>query len=216
MSILVLCILMLITSFSKLSARRLQVWSKFNEDVIYCQTSKGKFRILLNPLEAPSGVRVLREMVRQDWMTDVAFFRKNNVATQFGVGEKIYKFDWSRLNLTSHEEWRDPSPESDRKKRPHWPRGVMYMVGGTHMVVVLKDGKHYQGKNDFEAIVGRIPEEDMKTFDALYAYNDIIDNPKGGPGPDQVDIYRHGWKYLNEQFPLVDRIYSCQFEPFPE
>jgi hypothetical protein len=40
------------------------------------------------------------------------------------------------------------------------------------MVVVLANGRHGQGKNDHEAIVGRIPEEDMaRVFDRLYAYN---------------------------------------------
>ena len=48
-----------------------------------------------------------------------------------------------------------------------------------------------------------------KVFDNLFAYNDIIDNPKGGPGPDQSLIYLQGWSYLQNQFPLVDRVYSC-------
>ena len=187
-----------------------------NDEVIYCQSSKGPFRIILNPKDAPIGVKVLKEMVKTRWFDEgdgVAFFRVNKVATQFGVKEKIFKFNWKALNISDRVEWRDPNPEPDKKKRRSWPRGVVYMTGGTHLVVVRTNGHHGQGKQDFESIVGRVPEDDMvRVFDNLYAYNDPIDYPHLGPGPDQVKIYQRGWKYLMDEFPNVDRITSCKLD----
>ena len=183
------------------------------EKVIECETSRGTFHMIVDSQGSPKSAKVLLGMVEQGWFNDakgVAFFRVNEVATQFGVRERVYKFDWKALNLT--EIWeRDPNPIKNPKKRHSWPRGVVYMIGGTQMVVVRKTSHHGQGHGDFESIVARIPEEDMKrVFDELYAYNDHIDFPERGLGPDQGDIYWWGWNYLNEKFPLVDKIFSCQ------
>ena len=82
------------------------------------------------------------------------------------------------------------------------------MIGGTQMVIVKKSGTT-MGRNNHDTVVARIPDEDMRVIDALYAYNDIIDHPSRGPGPDQSEVYRGGWKYLEAEFPLVDKIKRC-------
>ena len=46
-------------------------------------------------------------------------------------------------------------------------------------------------------------------FDRLQAYNDVIDNPHGGAGPRQEDIFREGNAYLEREFPRVDFLLGC-------
>jgi len=171
---------------------------------IECLTTKGNLVIKLSPESAPNGVAELTRMVRANFFEDVAFFRVNDHITQFGVREKTspYKSKWERdLN------------HPDKSQRKPWKRGTVAMIGGTQMVIVKKDSR-VMGLNNHDTIVGRISEEDMATvIDRLYRYNDIIDHPHGGPGPDQSEIYRHGWKYLNEKFPLVDKIIRCEMRP---
>lgn len=175
---------------------------------------------MLTPHGSENSRVVLSAMVRSGFFNagvgddlGVAFFRVNDVATQFGVKEKPYKFDFRKHlgNLT--EDWKlDPNLIKDQSKRRSWGRGSVYMIGSSQMVVVRANGHHGQGHGDFETITATVPEEDMKlVFDRLYAYNDHIDNPKGALGPDQGDIYRKGWEYLNKDFPLVDRITKCEF-----
>lgn len=107
-------------------------FSTVSNDVI-CETSKGKFRIILNPKESPIGVNVFKELLRQKFFNagegignddGVAFFRVNKVATQFGIKERRYQkqFNWKALNLTSENWTRDPNP-LPKSKRHSWPRG---------------------------------------------------------------------------------------------
>ena len=45
----------------------------------------------------------------------------------------------------------------------------------------------------------------------LHQYNDQIDNPSGGEGPDQGKLQAPGGgKYLKEKFPLLDYIRSAK------
>jgi len=127
----------------------------------------------------------------------------NKDITQFGVRPKSsdyhFKVDWERdLNVKT-------------SLRVPWKRGVAAMIGGTQMVIVKRDSK-LMGLNNHDTIVGRLSEEDMKVIDRLYKYNDIIDHPRGGPGPDQTKVYRLGWDYLKQEFPLVDKITSCRLD----
>ena len=170
-------------------------------DVISCQTSKGDIDITLDPVSAPNGVIELKRMVQNKFLTDMAFFRVNDDITQFGVREKVFKYksNWKR----------DRHHESLKAKRKPWTRGVMAMIGGTQMVIVKKDSK-VMGLNNHDTIVGRLDEKSMMVIDKLYAYNDIIDHPHRGAGPDQTDVYLKGWKYLEEIFPLIDRIITCE------
>jgi cyclophilin family peptidyl-prolyl cis-trans isomerase len=172
------------------------------DDILICETTKGRFRVTLDPVSSPNGVAELKRMVETGWLHDIAFFRSNDDIVQFGVREKTYKYksDWVRDRA-------DP----DKKKRKKWERGVFAMIGGPHMIIV-KRHNHVMGTQDHDTVAGHIDEEGMQVIDSIYRYNDIIDHPHGGPGPDQTDIYRHGWKYLNEQFPLVDRLIGCYLD----
>lgn len=166
---------------------------------IRCRSTKGDFDVLLNHKESPNGVTELVNMVRAGFFNSLAFFRVNHYIVQFGVREKTFKYrsDWERdLN------------QIPRDERQPWKRGVMAMIGGTQMIIV-KNPNQYMGLNNHDTVVGTISEDDMPVIDNLYAYNDVIDNPKGAHGPSQVEIYEKGWPYLNQNFPLVDQITGC-------
>lgn len=51
----------------------------------------------------------------------------------------------------------------------------------------------------------------MDTLRKLYKYNDQIDNPNGGQGPDQGKLQGPGGdQYLKDNFPLLDYITSAK------
>jgi len=171
---------------------------------VRCETTKGAFRMATNGARAPKSVAALLAMVRGAWFRDVPFFRVNEEITQFGVRPREFKFPL--------REWeRDLNPEPERAKREPWVRGDVSMIGGPQMVIV-KRGNARMGVNDHDAVVARVPPQDMRVIDALYAYNDVIDHPKRGPGPDQARVHAEGWEYLKREFPLVDMIVSCGVE----
>jgi hypothetical protein len=98
-------------------------------EAVRCSTTKGVIHFVLNEREAPRSVATLKAMVASGWMADVAFWRVNDVATQFGVRYKDVKFpvrsDWQR----------DLHPEPNRTLRKPWVRGDVSMIGGAHMFI---------------------------------------------------------------------------------
>lgn len=171
------------------------------KNYVQCDTSKGPFTVQLDWEASPNSAAQFVKMVDAGYFDRIAFFRVNKDITQFGVRErhtgKKMDLDWER----------DLNPEQDREKRLPWKRGVLALIGGPQMIIVKRDSK-VMGKNNHDTVAGWIDEEGMKTIDKLYAYNDVIDNPKGG-GPDQTKVYSEGWTYLNREYPLVDYILGC-------
>ena len=143
----------------------------------------------------------------------VAFFRVNEWITQFGQVGKEYKLPKAPgMNYDKDDEVRDRNPFQNKASRIPFKRGDMNLLGGTQYTIVRKPNRH-MGVEDHDTVVGRISESDMqRVIDKLYAYNDIIDHPKRGPGPDQTMIWQYGWAYLDRDFPLVDRIKGCSWE----
>jgi cyclophilin family peptidyl-prolyl cis-trans isomerase len=174
---------------------------------ITCSTSKGPLNIKLNPNEAPNSVKALLTLVDEQWFSNkIAFFRVNDHAVQFGAvpndSVKDIISPWDR----------DPHPEPIKSKRKpgDWIRGDVAMIGGTQMVIVRQNGTQ-MGMNDLDTVVGRIELEGSmaQVIDRLYAYPDVIHHPTEH-GPDQRQIFKDGWSYLDKEFPKVDYIESCK------
>jgi cyclophilin family peptidyl-prolyl cis-trans isomerase len=183
---------------------------------VECQTTKGPFRISLFPEESPKAVAYFKHMVTSRFWSQgkgVAFFRVNEWITQFGQVGKEFKLrkEGSPFSSFRDEFIRDRNPFTNPKQRVPFKRGDMNLLGGTQFTIVKQPNRH-MGVFDFDTVLGRVSEVDMRNVvDNLYAYNDIIDHPNRGPGPDQTLIYEYGWAYLDRDFPLVDRITSCAF-----
>ena len=143
--------------------------------IVVCDTSKGTFRLVLNEREAPNSVATLKKMVEARWLEDVAFFRVNDVAVQFGVKGKEFKFplrgDWER----------DKHPVPEKALRKPWVRGDVSMIGGPHMFIVKKNTS-IMGLNDLDGVVARIPQEDMLVVDALYRWDHRISHRRRNSG----------------------------------
>jgi cyclophilin family peptidyl-prolyl cis-trans isomerase len=186
-----------ITDPAKIVAREIQ--SK-KAKILRCQTTKGPFDVVLDRETSPNSVTELTRMIHANFFEDIAIFRVNNYIIQFGVRDKTFKYS---------SNWERDLNKVPKESRQPWKRGDMSMIGGTHMLIV-KHPNMYMGINNHDTVVGTISENDMRVIDAMYAYNDPIDNPNGDLGPDQVKIHLEGWKYLNQNFPLIDKITSCR------
>jgi len=197
--------------------------AKAQKQTVLCDTSKGPFRIVLaDAATSPKAVKFLSYLVDVGFWSGgspggpeskgIAFFRVNEWITQFGAHGRAYKVPKAPgMNYDRDSEVRDLNPIAEKKKRIPFKRGDMNLLGGTQFTIVRKPNK-YMGVEDYDTVVGRVPEEDMRNvIDKLYAYNDIIDHPHGGPGPDQTRIYAEGWAHLEREFPLVDRITACRW-----
>lgn len=176
--------------------------SLLRRNYVTCQTSKGPFTVQLDYDAAPNSVRQFLHLVDSGFFAKIAFFRVNESITQFGVRGR-----GTGPRVTS--EWtRDLNKEPVRELRTPWKRGVFALIGGTHMIIVKRDST-VMGQNNHDTVAGWVDEQGMQTIDALFAYNDVINNPKGG-GPDQRALYAQGWAYLDREYPKVDYITSCQ------
>jgi hypothetical protein len=78
------------------------------------------------------------------------------------------------------------------------------------MVVVIRPNPH-MGKLAHDAPDGFITKGMDTVFDHLYRYNDLIDNPKGDPGPRPEEIFKEGIEYIYREFPKTDVIQNCFF-----
>jgi cyclophilin family peptidyl-prolyl cis-trans isomerase len=192
-----------------------------------CETTKGDFEVELRPDLAPHGVQRIREMVRIGFFNQgISFFRVNEWMTQFGADQlPRHRKDPDPFSLvrsdatkdvhpdlvTLQEKKHDSSTAPVKKSLTPWGRGTLALIGATQMVVVTTPNPH-MGTKAHDAPAGFVNEIGMETvFDRLHRYNDVINNPKGDPGPKQEGIFREGMVYLNRDFPQVDVIKSCYF-----
>ena len=167
-------------------------------------TTRGNFTVQLRDDLAPHGAQQLRRMVQHGYFDRISFFRVNEWITQFGVDEP----DARRVDdrVTSF-------PESSKDANPcgsaRWAEGTFAMLGGVHMLVVIKPNDD-MGKNERDAPAGYVVRG-MDVLRHLYRYNDAIDNPSGGPSPDQRKIQEPGGRaYLRKHFPKIDYIVSAR------
>jgi peptidylprolyl isomerase len=167
-------------------------------------TTKGNFTVELRPDLAPKSVARLKALIRAGYFENdaVAFFRVNQWITQFGCDEHDARPQFRALRVFEKND-RDTNPCN----RSPWSLGTMALIGGNQMVLVLKPNDS-MGTNDKDAPVGYVVDG-MDVLHSLHRYNDPIDNPKGGPGPEQGKLQAPGGaEYLRTQFPELDYIRS--------
>lgn len=80
------------------------------------------------------------------------------------------------------------------------------------MVLVLEPNAQ-MGTNDLDAPAAYVVAGGAVAA-SLFKYNDPIDNPKGGPGPDQTKLQAPGGlEYLHKNFPDLDYVISARLLP---
>jgi cyclophilin family peptidyl-prolyl cis-trans isomerase len=122
----------------------------------------------------------------------VANNNNNNSTTTWTATSKIIKSSSKSKSLTP------------------WVRGTFALIGQTQMVVVIRPNPH-MGTQPHDAPAGFVTMGMDTVFDQLYRYNDLIDNPKGDPGPRQEKIFEEGIEYIYREFPKTDVIKKCYF-----
>lgn len=192
-----------------------------------CETTKGDFEVELRPDLAPHGVQRIRAMVQIKFFDQgIAFFRVNQWMTQFGADQlprhrkgpdpfsSIRSASANDLHpdLVALKGTNATSATSPTKRAlTPWVRGTLALIGDTQMVVVTTPNPN-MGTQPHDAPAGFVNKIGMETvFDHLHRYNDIINNPKGDPGPRQERIFQEGMAYMDREFPQADVIKSCYF-----
>ena len=176
--------------------------------VAHFETTRGTFSVQLRPDLAPAGVAHFQRMVQLGFFADtsVAFFRVNSAITQFGADEVSARPALAAAR-TFPNDAKDRNPCGDRR----WDLGTFAMLGGPQMIIVLKPND-FMGHNERDAPAGYVVEG-MDVLSALFAPNDVIDNPNGGAGPEQGRLQAIGGKaYLKSTFPLLDWITNVRVE----
>jgi len=180
-----------------------------------CNTSKGLFKFELRQDLAPNGTDYMIKAIESGYFNHgIPFFRVNSQMTQFGITKRPVKTEDPFLS-TRYGAQRDLHPyggynETARKMFP-WKRGTIASIGGRSLVIAFKPNGR-MGTHTHDAPLGFIEEKYMvDVFDKLYRYNDIINYPSKG-GVTQSKLMRKGMEYIEEEFPLTDRITSCCIE----
>ena len=167
------------------------------------QTNKGDFVIEVHRDWAPIGVERFLELVKTGFFDDSRFFRVvRNYVVQFGLSGKP-SMDQLMSNARLID---DPVKESNT-------RGTITFAtsgpgGRTCQVFInLRDNKDLDDQGF--APFGRVVEGMDKVVDRIwFSYGDW---PPRGTGPVQALILRDGNRYLDENFPRLDRIEKASF-----
>jgi cyclophilin family peptidyl-prolyl cis-trans isomerase len=187
-----------------------------------CETTRGDFEVELRPDLAPHGAKRVRDMMEVGFFNQgIAFFRVNDWITQFGADQLPgNRKDGDPFMAVRSDPKRDVHPDlvvnnsTTPTSLTPWVRGTFALIGETQMVVVIRPNPH-MGKLAHDAPAGYVTKGMDTVFDHLYRYNDLIDNPKGDPGPRQEEIFKEGIEYIYREFPKTDVIQNCFFLRLP-
>mmetsp|Transcript_151764 Transcript_151764/g.486950 ORF Transcript_151764/g.486950 Transcript_151764/m.486950 type:complete len:300 (+) Transcript_151764:93-992(+) len=163
--------------------------------------STGSFTVLVHPDWAPVGAQRFSELVKQNFFSDIRFFRViSGFMAQFGIaGDPAAAAKWKNANIKD-----DPSKETNARGR------VTFATAGpgtrtTQMFINFKDNSFLdtQGFPPFGEIV-----EGMEVVDTLYkGYGEGFPQ---GHGPDQGKVQSGGNAYLNRDFPKLSYIVKAE------
>eukprot|EP00405_Crypthecodinium_cohnii_P024846 CAMPEP_0206491902 /NCGR_PEP_ID=MMETSP0324_2-20121206/45529_1 /ASSEMBLY_ACC=CAM_ASM_000836 /TAXON_ID=2866 /ORGANISM="Crypthecodinium cohnii, Strain Seligo" /LENGTH=201 /DNA_ID=CAMNT_0053973695 /DNA_START=116 /DNA_END=722 /DNA_ORIENTATION=+ len=157
---------------------------------VQCETSQGRLRFQLLPESTPQGVQRFVDMVRAGFFTDIAMFRCiDGFLAQFGIS------DDADANRQFEKVIPDDGEEgqSFEKQRPG--------LADQQLFVTLADQTGNLGHRPWERPVAKLVEG-----------KDVLDRLYRGYGerPDQGMIFRYGNSYLQQSFPKLDYIHSCE------
>ena len=157
---------------------------------VECQTTKGNFIIDVHRNWAPLGADHFMELVKDDFYTDIAFFRcVKGFLTQFGLTDNKEKKHWH------YEEIKD-DPNLHMGIQKHF---VSYAGGGPNtrstQLFIAFEYLDFLGKEPWETPFGVITDGGT-TLDALYkGYGEMI--PFNKKGIDQQKIQTLGTAHIN-------------------
>ncbi|KAJ1427672.1 cyclophilin-like domain-containing protein [Ochromonadaceae sp. CCMP2298] len=168
---------------------------------VQCTTTKGPLTIEIHRDWAPLGADRFVELVKDNFFTDIAFFRcVKGFLTQFGISDKPDKKHWHRATIPD-----DPNLGLGIKKQYVSFAGGGANTRSTQMFIAFED-LDFLGKEPWETPFG-VVVEGAGTLKKLYkSYGDI---PPFGNGPDQQEIHLQGNAYIRTLFPQTDFLIEC-------
>jgi len=154
---------------------------------------------------APLGAARFMELVKDGYFTHCPLFRAvKDFLVQFGLS----------ADEEMREKWRKvPNLEDDPLLDMPFTEGMMSFAGGgkntrgTQMFITLGKEVGSLGKELWETPFGKVIYGMEYVQDINFEYGD---SPPWGKGPDQQKIWSGGQKYLEDNFPNLSYIQSCE------
>ena len=195
-------------------------------DLVCCKSTKGSFTIAVHPSWAPHGAARFMDMVHSRFFeTRVGLFRSlKGFLVQFGLaGDPNVQTEFHRKgNLPDDPQWLPPGPPGrEINGITRYQKGYVSYAGagkdsrGTQLILAYENNRYLGGGSPWEVpfgiLVGNKSFETVSQFYTGY-----------GEAPEQGKIMNRGAAYLDEEFPQLDFITSCEvvgnnlpYDPLP-
>ena len=175
------------------------------EDVrVHCTTTAGPITFVLHSSWSPQGYARAALLFQRGYYDQSHFFRViPHFLVQFGIS---YTTDLELKRIAETTIQDDPKREDLLPFR----EGMISFAGSgpnsrTSQLFIAYDGAGNLGQSPWETPFGEIIEG-MDNVRKLYSYGDM---PPWGKGPEQGPIRNRGSKYIEENFPLLDKFETC-------
>jgi peptidyl-prolyl cis-trans isomerase A (cyclophilin A) len=163
-------------------------------------TTKGTFVVEVHRAWAPNGADRFYNLVKMGFYDDTRIFRViSGFMAQFGIpGDPKVATKWRAANIQD-----DPVAQSNKRGFVTFAQTSQANSRSTQIFINFADNTSLDGQRF--APFGQVVQG-MNVVDALYpGYGE---GRPGGQGPDQSRIQESGNRYLDEDFPQLDRILS--------
>lgn len=172
---------------------------------VNCETSAGPFTIHLRRSWSPNGVDRAKELFTRQFYDRSHFFRVvPHFLVQFGISytEDRALREFANSNIPDDPQLNPPIP---------FDEGILSFAGGgpntrSSQLFIAYGHVPSLGKEFWETPIGQVVEG-MENVRKLYAgYGDM---PPWGKGPVQNKIHNWGAKYIETEYPLMDKFLEC-------
>ncbi|KAL7547514.1 hypothetical protein ACHAWF_010808 [Thalassiosira exigua] len=174
------------------------------QSLVKCHTTAGPITLRLHRTWSPRGYDRAVSLFRQGYYDHSHFFRVvPNFLVQFGIS---YTTDAELKKFAD-------TTISDDPKRPDlmpFKEGYISFAGSgpnsrTSQLFIAYDKAGNLGSSPWETPFGKVMDG-MENVRGFYSYGDM---PPWGKGPQQGPIRNQGARYIEENFPKLDRFQTC-------
>jgi|TARA_R110001592_G_scaffold363252_3_gene682619 peptidyl-prolyl cis-trans isomerase A (cyclophilin A) len=165
---------------------------------VLLETTKGNIKLEVHPDWSPKGAERFKELVKNGFYNDVAFFRViDGFMAQIGInGDPELHAKWRDNNIMD-----DPVVESNKRGYVSFAKTGMPNSRSTQFFINFGDNSNLDGMgfSPFAKVV-----EGMDVVDSLY--KGYGEGAPQGAGPDQMRVVAEGNAYLKKEFPMLDYV----------
>ncbi|QDT25182.1 Peptidyl-prolyl cis-trans isomerase A precursor [Gimesia panareensis] len=165
---------------------------------VLLKTTKGDILLEVHPEWSPRGAERFKELVKEGFYNDVAFFRViDGFMAQVGInGDPAVHAKWKDNNIMD-----DPVVESNKRGYVSFAKTGLPNSRSTQFFINFGDNSNLDqmGFSPFAQVV-----KGMDVVDSLY--KEYGEGAPQGRGPFQGGIVEQGNAYLKKEFPMLDYI----------